>query len=168
MVTIRHLLRNCTQYPSFNQAAIKLSSPTLSRLGGLPTELQMHIWKYAASQQGSIELSPLILRLDLQLNVLRLEWAGSHLIGFFARKLHSRLRETAEARSNLLVTCRITRQMSLEDWKRDVEAISIPADIGGVALPMLIESRASMMKVSDALIGRAFHLFTDTGCVVKC
>ena len=106
----------------------------------LPQELQMHIWKYAATPETKLELNDYILRHIGRNRSSRTVETSSYHARFLkhtsATLLHrgiifkmpesgSHANITATARTSLLGTCRLARQIVLETWKTDIQRISI-------------------------------------------
>lgn len=122
---------------------------TFHRFQELPTELQVQIWKMVSLPGGMIGLREEILLPDMS------QWGYSdpdpgwspprlccseRLVRFMLRTKKRKIYEwlcdgayragygAAEARNNLVHTCRLSREVAVESWKRIVEAI--PETVG--------------------------------------
>lgn len=110
-----------------------MAATTFHRFGELAHELQIHIWSYAATPHGPLRSSPAILPSIFHYRYHRFLDSGRYYpsdriqIRWLQLMMKPRVRPlygnkklgsivTASARTSLLVTCRLSRQVVLEEW----------------------------------------------------
>lgn len=104
--------------------------PAFPHFGKLPTEIQMQIWRYAATPYGMV-LYPedsYFLEMSWQLSNSTIRY---HLFSLYTRMYIQDYRPgnpeyyVAVARLGLMSTCRCARQIALEAWRKDIETIVV-------------------------------------------
>lgn len=87
----------------------------------LPTEIQLQIWRYAATPVYHLGPWPdSFFELSLQLSHAAIQ---RQIFSYYLRTESKGV--VMSARSTLMSTCRCARQVVLEAWKRDIESMEI-------------------------------------------
>ena len=162
-------------------------TPTLQKFGKLPREIQFEIWKLAASFSPSVVLPddifcnlllshrPILPSFFSQTSWTGLQqrnpfcrWIGWSNTNRIIRPQFFAVLDKATIRTQLLGTCRLSRQVVLECWKKDIYAIEMSSpywritddpgrvysDSGNIVIPLKVleDVKKNLIDLLDCLI----------------
>lgn len=135
---------------------------TFSRFQELAVELQLQVWKEAASPEGQVLLDPSFI-MGPQLNgfVATFFRISSPRLLPFRTIDRNRIKyaTTAESRTTLMATCRLSRLAVLESWWGDIVEISFRRTLlDPYQLPWLKEERDVMIRSYGFLLHKLMRL----------
>lgn len=139
-----------------------MASSAFPRFKELAIELQLQVWKEAASPEGQVLLDPSFI-MGPQLNGFVATFfriSSARLLPFRTiDRNRSKYATTAEARTALMATCRLSRLAVLESWWGDIVEISFRRTLlDPYQLPWLKEERDVMIRSYGILLHKLLRL----------
>ena len=139
-----------------------MASSTFPRFQELAVELQLQVWKEAASPEGQVLLDPSFI-MGPQLNGFVATFfriSSARLLPFRTiDRNRIKYATTAEARTTLMATCRLSRLAVLEAWWGDIVEISFRRTLlDPYQLPWLKEERDVMIRSYGFLLHKLMRL----------
>lgn len=139
-----------------------MASSTFPRFQELAVELQLQVWKEAACPEGQVFLDPSFI-MGPQLNGFVATFfriSSARLLPFRTiDRNRQKYATTAQARTTLMATCRLSRLAVLESWWGDIVEISFRRTLlDPYQLPWLKEERDVMIKSYGILLHKLLAL----------